>query len=154
MPAIGVCLGLFLPYIWYVKMTALGADVTVYSGLFGQYATANNDNTLSKRAVSCMGESNGCSDDDDKTKYVDYGDFKTGPTSYDNYCDTTGDGDAATAYKNGDDTYKSSVDALCTGRGLYVRSRSFASVSLTQVLRRSSPLCLPSSLLSPQQSGL
>merc|ERR1712159_297799 len=117
-----VCLGLFLPYIYATRVTAGDADVTTNAGLFGTYYTANNDNDVSKRYVSCQNEDNYVSclssgSTDDTSKYVDYNDNKGMP---DDYCDTTGDGDGGKRYKSGNDTYKSTIDGICTGRGLYI----------------------------------
>merc|ERR1712100_793753 len=115
-----VCLGLFLPYIFATTMTPNDYDVTANAGLFGMYYTANNDNDVSKNWVSCQNEDSGCTSTSDKTKYIDYNDQKGMP---DDYCDTTGDGDGGKAYKNGNDTYKSMIDGICTGRGLYIANK-------------------------------
>jgi hypothetical protein len=112
-----VCLGLFLPYVWATNVTPGSADVTANQGLFGVYLTANNDDSTSKTAVSCYNEGSNCNDNDDTSKYVGYDDLKSMPNDY---CDTGGNSDGGKAYKAGNDSYKSKIDGICTGRGLYV----------------------------------
>lgn len=111
-----VCLGLFLPYVWAKNMTPGDADVTINQGLFGIYLTANNDDSTSKIYVSCYNEESNC-DTSQSANYIDYNDLKTLPNDY---CDTGGDSDGGKLYKAGNDTYKSYIDGICTGRGLYI----------------------------------
>merc|ERR1712167_487899 len=87
-----VCLGLFLPYIYAQNFTPGDMDVTINAGLFGYYYTANNDNDGSKGFVSCQNE----------------GVYGVNCNKND---DTT---------KYGNYTYKSTIDGICTGRGLYI----------------------------------